>query len=315
MLAGAFFLLRLCGQGLLGHTANTSMSRYFDKQRGKALSVAGLGYPAGEAILPSLVVAALASLGWRQTWYAVAISVAFVLVPLVIVLLRGHAERHAAHLAEIAERGKDSAHQLRAGRQWTRREVVKDLRFYLYLPAVMAPGFIVTGIFFHQGHLIESKGWTAPWFAACFIAFAAAQVLSSLIAGPLVDRFAAARIMPIFLVPLALSLVVLATGHSPATAALFLAMFGVTAGLGGPIVGAMWAEVYGTEHLGAIRAMATALMVFGTAGSPVLFGKLLDAGITIETICWGSCAYVLGAMILTTLALGVSSKTPDSRSA
>lgn len=305
MLAIAFFLLRLCGQGLLSHTSSTSMSRYFDKQRGKALSIAGLGYPLGEAILPSLVVVALAALGWRQTWFAVAACVACVLVPLVLLFLRGHKERHAAHVAQIEARGKVSGKHSTVGRQWTRREVVKDLRFYLYLPGVMAPGFIVTGIFFHQGHLIESKDWTATWFAACFVAFAGAQVLSSLIAGPLVDRLGAARIMPVFLAPLALSLVVLASGTSPETAIYFLALFGVTAGLGGPIVGSMWAEVYGTEHLGAIRAMATAIMVFGTAGSPVLFGKLLDIGVTMESICWTSCGYVLISMVLTVVALKV----------
>jgi len=73
----------------------------------------------------------------------------------------------------------------------TRREVLGDMRFYLMLPAILAPGFIVTGFFFHQGHLVQTKGWTMPWFASCFVAFAAAQLPASLIAGPLVDRFGA----------------------------------------------------------------------------------------------------------------------------
>ena len=163
MLAFAFFLLRLCGQGLLGHTAMTSMSRYFDRQRGKALSVAGLGFPAGEALLPSLVVATMATLGWRQTWMGVAIAISVILVPAVLFLLRGHAERHEAHLVTIAEQESSTSLLEERVRQWSLRDVLRDLRFYLYLPGIVAPGFVVTGIFFHQGNLIATKGWTVTW--------------------------------------------------------------------------------------------------------------------------------------------------------
>ena len=302
-LAVAFFLLRLCGQGLLSHTAMTSMSRYFGKQRGKALSIAGLGFPAGEALLPSLAVLAIASIGWRQAWFGVAGGVALVLIPGVIVLLKGHAKRHAAHLADILRSRELSQAESSASRHWTQREVLRDRRFYLFLPAVVAPGFIVTGLFFHQGHLIATKGWTAQWFAACFVAFACAQILTSLVAGPLVDRWGATRLMPLFLVPMSLSLVVLASFSSSLSAALFLALVGVTAGLGGTVVSAMWAEVYGTSHLGAIRAMATAIMVFGTAASPVLFGVLIDGGVSMGAISWMCCGYTIVAMGLARGAL------------
>lgn len=316
VLALAIFLLRLCGQGLLGHTALTSMSRYFEIGRGKALSVAGLGYPAGEAVLPAAVVLALGTIGWRGTWGLAGLAVLVVLVPLVLYLLKGHEERHAAHLLRVAESDAKSStlgKQTSLGRQWTQGEVLRDLRFYLYLPGVMAPGFIMTGIFFHQGHLIESKGWSDPFFAACFLAFASLQVLSSLVAGPLVDRFAATRLMPLYPAPLALSMIIIASLSSPMSAALFMGCFGACAGLSGPIVGAMWAEVYGTRHLGAVRAMATAIMVFGTAGSPVLFGKLLDMGLPIESIGWICAVYVATGMLLALVALRVHHKATDGR--
>ncbi|MFT7487249.1 MAG: MFS family permease, partial [Candidatus Paceibacteria bacterium] len=154
---------------------------------------------------------------------------------------------------------------------------------------------------FHQGSLLLDKGWTSTWFATCFVAFAVAQVLTSLLAGPAVDRFGATRLMPIYLLPISLGLLVIALASSPASAALFLALFGMTAGLGGTVVSAMWAEVYGTEQLGAIRSLATAIMVFGTAASPVLFGWLLDAGGTTTSIAWICSAYAFLAMGLTLL--------------
>jgi len=39
---------------------------------------------------------------------------------------------------------------------------------------------------------------------------------------------------------------------------------------------ALWAELYGVRHLGAIKAMVSSLMVVCTAGSPILAGWLLD---------------------------------------
>lgn len=302
MLVVAFYCLRLFGQGLLSHASMTSMSRYFSARRGKAMSIASLGFPAGEAIFPTLVVWSIWSIGWRQTWVFASIVVVLVLFPLVLWLLRGHAERHEANLAETALQASDiSLTTIR--RQWTRAEVMRDLRFYLLIPAVIAPGFIVTGVFFHHGHLLASKHWTPEWYAACFVVFAIAQSLTSLIAGPLVDRFGARRLVQGFLVPLAFSLVVIAIVRQSYGTALFLACFGVTAGLNGPVVGAMWAELYGTKHLGAIRAMATSIMVFGTAGSPVLFGMLLDHHITFESIAWMCCAYTGVATAMVVLAM------------
>ena len=297
VLVVAIYLLRLTGQGLLSHTAMTSMARYFDEARGKAIAVAGLGFPAGEAVLPILAVVVMERIGWRATWLVIAAGLCVIVIPLVLWLLRGHAERHRAHLA--AGNGLSSG----PGRQWTRGEVLRDPRFYLLLPGVMAPGFIVTGLFFHQVHLVDTKGWSLTWFAGCFAVFAVAQLPAGLLAGPLVDRLGATRLLPVYLLPLAASLVVLATGSHMLVAAAFMALAGVTSGLGGTVVGSMWAEVYGVRHLGAIRAMATAIMVFSTAGSPVSMGWLIDAGVTMETIAWLCCAYTLVGAALAWVAM------------
>jgi MFS family permease len=287
----AIYLLRLTGQGLLSHTAMTSMARYFDEGRGKALSVAAMGFPVGAAILPILAVVVMERIGWRQTWLVIAAGLLVIVIPLVLWLLRGHAERHRAHLATA-----NAASSL--GRQWTRAEVVRDPRFYLLLPGIMAPGFIVTGLFFHQVHLAQTKGWSLTWFAACFAAFAAAQLPAGLLAGPLVDRVGATKLLPVFLLPLAASLVVLASGRHMLVAPAFMVLAGITSGLAGTIVGSMWAEVYGVRHLGAIRAMATAIGVVSTAGSPVTMGWLIDAGVTMEAISWMCCVYaILGAAL------------------
>ncbi len=54
----------------------------------------------------------------------------------------------------------------------------------------------------------------------------------------------------------------------------------------------MWAEVYGVAHLGAIRALASALMIFSTALSPAALGWLIDFGISVEAIAWMFLTYI-----------------------
>src|SRR3546814_5402170 len=94
----ALFLLRMAGQGLMPHVSNTAMSRYFDADRGKAVSVTGLGLPTGEALRPLVAVGLIGLLGWRAAGLAVAAAFAAALALALPVLLKGQANRPAAFI-------------------------------------------------------------------------------------------------------------------------------------------------------------------------------------------------------------------------
>ena len=85
-----FYALRLFGQGLSAHTGMTAMGRYFDAARGRAISLATLGYSAGEAVLPGIIVAGLAIAHWRTLWAATAVC-AVAAIAISELLLRGAA--------------------------------------------------------------------------------------------------------------------------------------------------------------------------------------------------------------------------------
>lgn len=304
----ALFVLRLTGQGLMGHTAITSMARYFDKGRGRAIAIASLGHATGEAVFPLMAVGLVATLGWRQTWGAVGVGLALTLALLVPWLLKGHATRHGEHLEQAARADGGATRR----RQWSRREVVRDVRFYMVLPAALAAPFILTGLFFHQVHLVQSKGWDLAWYAACFVAFSAAAVAAGLLSGPLVDRFGAGRILPASLLPLALGLLTLAAFDDAAAAALYLTVAGIAAGASFTVPSAMWAEVYGVAHLGAIRALVSAVVVVSTAVSPAAMGGLIDLGVSMEAIAVIAVVYVGAAAALAAASLRVAAPDPAS---
>lgn len=287
-------LLRLCGQGLMGHIAITTIARYFDAGRGRALALAQLGFPLSEALLPVLVVAALGVVAWRELWWLAAVA----LLLLIPVLLRLCRELPAPVLND----SPDISHA-------SRRQVLRDWRFYVILPVTLTPPFVITGLFFHQSAVAEATDWTLPLLASAFTAYALLQVSGGLLAGFLTDRYSARRLMRFYLAPMGLGCLLLWQQSASWQVFAYMGLLGLSAGAQGTLGGALWAELYGTRHIGAIRAMLHAVMVVSTAISPVLFGALMDAGIGMRSI-----ALVLGCYTLVVpLLLGGSVLRPPAR--
>ena len=301
-------LLRLFGQGLMPLAAVTAMSRYFARDRGKALSISTLGLPVSEAILPIVVVLAIAAIGWRWTWLASTVFLVAVILPVSLLLLRGHDARHAGYLT--GSRNDDGG---QAQGNWTRGQVMRDVRFWMFAPAVLSPAFIITGFFFHQIHLAEAKGWTISWLAGTFAAYALTVVAFAFLSGPLIDRFTARRLMPIQLPPLALSVLILALFNDPLAALGYMMMAGMAIGFGHTMVNAVLAELYGTANLGAVRGLVSAMAVCLSAMSPLLFGLLIDNGVSMESIALGCVVYIAIGFVTTIIALRPRADAPIPR--
>lgn len=292
-LTAALMGLRLFGQGLLRHTAVVSQARYFDSARGRAMSVVGLGYPIAEATFPALLVIVLGLVSWREAWGAIALFVVAAHLPLVLWLLKGHGERHRALQEKLAREGggKDDLSQ---------RAIATDWRFQLIVPAALMGPFMMTGLFFHQLAIAEAKGWSLDLLAASFPAFAAATVFSSLITGVLVDRFGPGRVLPAFVWPLAVGLVVVALGTQAWSVPLYLTLGGLTTGASTVLISSTWAETFGVKHLGKVRSLTSSLAVLSTAIAPVWAGWLLDGGWSVTAIALGAAAIVAvcGALVM-----------------
>lgn len=292
----ALFGLRFLGQGMLTHVAMTAMGRWFNRKRGRAVAIAALGFPAGEAVLPLLAVALIGLVGWRGAWLGAAAALALISIPVLIALLR----RERRPSGEPA--GSDAARHT-ASRDWTRGEVLRSPMFYALLPGVLAAPLVITGLFFNQVTIAETKGWQLSSFAASFPVLAAMHVVSALAAGWLIDRFDARRLLPVLLLPLALATVTITFATSAHMLVPFMALIGLTQGASSTIQGALWPELFGIAHLGAIRSIVTAGVVFASAVAPGAIGVLLDAGIAIETQFFAMALYCFAAAVWMTALL------------
>ena len=99
-------------------------------------------------------------------------------------------------------------------------------------------------------------------------------------------------------VPLLLSAIVLFYFKNPISSFFFLGLIGISNGLANVLGSSTWAEIYGVKHIGSIKALTTALMVFATAFGTALFGVFIDYGFSIEQIAIVSGVYILGSIIL-----------------
>lgn len=295
----ALFALRLTGQGLMVHTAVTSIGRHFTAERGRAVSIISMGGPSGQAVMALVAVALTSWLSWRHIWLAMAALCALVLIPAVARLLAGHEDEHLARKSRTAEAASASGPQ--GG--WGRRDVLRDVRFYLMLPVFLAPSFIATGFFFHMGHVVETKGWTLAFFTGAYTFYTLFSVSLTLFTGPIVDRVGAVRLIPWHLAPMCAGLVALACSDHWIAAILYMCLTGITVGTRITIGGAVWAEIYGVENLGAIRSLATSLMVLSTALSPVVFGWMIDYRISVESLALMCLVYGVGSSVLSGASL------------
>jgi len=287
----AVFLMRFSGQGMMSHTATTTISRYFTKSRGKALSICWFGLSSAEFILPVLVVYLLSILKWQSIWTSISIIILFFLPFVSFILIKKL--NFESRETKIGINKKENKIK-----QWRRIEVLKDYRFYIICLNMLAMPWIATGVFVYQSFIIEAKEWGAFVIAQSFMVYSILSVITLLGSGFLVDKFTSRKLLIFMNIPLLFSTIVLYYFDITISAFVFLGLIGISNGLANVLGSSTWAEIYGVKHLGSIKALTTALMVFSTAFGTALFGLLIDKGFSIEQIALISFIYIFLSLIL-----------------
>jgi len=287
----SIFLMRLSGQGLMSHAASTTISRFFERSRGRALSTTWLGLSLAEFTLPLLVIFLLTIIDWRNIWLTISILVVVILPIASFSLIKNIKldSREASNHKDI--KTKDI-------KQWTRTEVLKDYRFYIVCLSMLAMPSIATGTFVYQSFIVSSKGWGPYVIAQSFMVYSILSVITLFLSGFLIDKFSSRKLLIYMNIPLFISTFVLYYFNSPISSFVFLGLIGISNGFANVLGSATWAEIYGVKYIGSIKALTTALMVFSTAFGTALFGILIDNSFSIEQIALVSGSYILVAISL-----------------
>ena len=291
LLPVVIFALRLFGQGMMVQTAGVAMSRWFVASRGRAMAIAALGFSVGEVAMPLGFVSLKALFHWQTLWAIAGLAIA-ACIPVMWHLLR--LERTPQ---SIAAENDVSGMQ---NRHWTRADMLRHPLFWCVLPALIGPPCFITAFFFQQVHLAEVKEWSHLSLVATFPAYTLAAVAAMFAGGWALDRWGTARLMPLYVLPLAGFFAVFPWIENVTTAAFAMAIMGLTGGAQLTVPMAFWAEFYGTRHIGAIRATIGAAMVLATAIGPAVSGLLIDAGHDLpEQMPYFAAWFVIATAVLT----------------
>ena len=290
-LAVGIFLMRLSGQGLMSHASTTTISRFFERSRGKALSTIWFGLSTAEFVLPVLMTYFFLIYSWRTVWQGIAVLIVLFL-PLVIL--------NTIKSINLDSREADNNPKLKKTKikSWRRRDVLKDYRFYIVSLNMLAMPWLATGIFVYQSFISESKMWAVYTIPKAFMVYSITSIITLFMSGFLVDKFTGRKLILYMNLPLLLAMYTLFQFNHQMSAYIFLGLIGVSNGLANILGSSTWAEIYGVKYIGSIKALTTAFMVFSTAFGTAVFGLLIDNGFSIENI-----AFVGGAYIVISLAL------------
>ena len=290
-LAIGIFLMRLSGQGLMSHASTTTISRFFEKSRGKALSTIWFGLSTAEFILPVLVTYFFLIYSWRTVWQGIAILI-ILFLPLVVL--------NTIKSVNLDSREADYNPQLKKNKikSWRRRDVIKDYRFYIVSLNMLAMPWMATGIFVYQSFISESKMWSMYTIPKAFMVYSITSIITLFLSGFLVDRFTGRKLILIMNIPLLFAMFVLFNFDHEFYAYIFLGLIGVSNGLANILGSSTWAEIYGVKYIGSIKALTTAFMVFSTAFGTAVFGLLIDKGYTVENIAFVGGSYIVVSLFL-----------------
>ena len=278
-----FYLLRGFGQGPLSLMATTIISRNFGKNRGKFLTIAGIGRPISEGIIPFVAISLIAAIGWRGSLYSFVGIFFLVMMPIGLFFI-----------SQIPKSPlypeNETVHQIDEDLTWTwKLAFQKRWPIFIMLNNALLP-FIVTGLFFQQDSIASFKGWDLEVMSYSFIALSISNILGNLFWGPLIDKITAIRVLPIGLVPLCIGLICLLVIKQDYGALIYMACVGLSVGATGLVRNSLWAEIYGLRHLGAIKGLDSNVIVVGTAFAPIVYAGLLDNGVNSEELLYGLIA-------------------------
>ena len=285
----AILLIRFSGQGMMSHTATTTISRYFTNTRGKALSTGWFGLSSAEFLLPITIIYALTVIDWRNIWIIISIFIVLFL-PIVSYFL--------VKEIKLSSRENEIKFIKNNIKNWKRSEVIRDYRFIIVALNMLAMPCIVTGIFVYQSFILMSKNWGEYVIAQSFMVYSVSSVLTLFVAGYLIDKFTSRKLLIYMNIPLLISLLILIYFQSPISSFFFLGLIGLSNGFANVLGSSTWAELYGVKFIGSIKALSGALMVFSTAFGTAFFGLLIDLNFSLEQISVICSAYILISLLL-----------------
>ena len=290
---------------LAGSIASSAVvSRWFTRSRGRALGIAAMGTSVGGILVPALVNRWIIDYGWRIAMENLALLAVLVVLPVVILSVRGRPGDIGLQVEEPAASERSTlTPDLDLG--LTTRQILTNPAYW-YIGLTLGALFCVYGaVLSILGHYATDLGYRPEQAARLIMILAISGLVGKLLFGLLADwlnlkfgLWAAIGLVALAFVQLALEpawpLVVLA-----------VVMLGLAAGGMLPVWGSMMANAFGLVSYGKAMGLMGPVITLAVFPGFTLIGRLYDLSGSHQlgiSVCAG--VSVLAAMLLIPLKLG-----------
>ena len=282
-----FFLLRMLGQGSLSLLSGNIPPMWFREKLGMVTGFVNGGVSLSQAVVPPLFLAMIQARGWRWTYAALGVGVWAIMLPILGVLFRNRPDDVGQQVD-----GEKSAGEVRLekpvneNRSMDPGQARRTPAYWIALLNTSLWAMIVTAVFFNILPILTSQGVSDSAAAATFTTYAAASLVSQLLAGLLADRLPLQFLLVFCMASLMSSVGVLSIAVSPLLAQTYALLIGISAGGISVLGGTLWARYYGPQHLGKLRGGVITAMVAGSSVGPFITGVIFDLTGSYQYSIW-----------------------------
>ncbi len=273
----AFAALRAFGQGSMPIHSTLLITQWFVRYRGRAIAVAGLGFSAATASVPSISRALIDSIGWREAYMVLGGMVWVLVVPAALFLIRNTPEEVGLHPDGASHPPEGEAASPPDRSVPDRRKVLTSRTFWLLALPLATPAFVMTALIFHQSSIFGERGLSPTVAAAAFVPYAIASALTAIASGLLIDRIGPKPLIFGTMTGMIGALTLVHYISTPAHAVGYAALLGASGGSMQVVSGVTWAHYYGRHRLGRVQGSAMMVLITAAAVGPLPLAALQSA--------------------------------------
>ena len=311
MLAVAFGFLRFFGQGTLMLGSANITTQWFDKKRGFALGLMGLGFALSMGIHPPISDFLITNYGWRYAWVIIGLSTWILMLPPLIFLAIDKPEDvnekpDGIKIETINEKTKIFGLSL--------NEALKEKSFYILSFSFFSISTLVTALHFFQVTILNQYfNLPSQEAAALFIPTMITMIIFIPLAGKFLDQYETHNVIGISLLVTTASLISVSFASNITFAIIYSIIFGINNAFNLALFGYIWPRYFGRLHVGSIQGTGQMVLVVGASIGAMPFALAMDFGYDLLFTIRVSALYPLLSAFLCFFFLRESQKLTDMR--
>jgi OFA family oxalate/formate antiporter-like MFS transporter len=290
MFYAGFFTVAILGAGTNPITWSNAIALNFSAARGLALGLALVGTGIAAIVLPQLMTALIADLGWRAAMMAVACLPIVIAFPIVFLWFK-----------PSAKTGEGAGHANQP-EGYSLREAVRNFRFWVLTSSILVIYLAISGVMTNLVPALTDRGLTTMQAAQVAGSIGLAMIIGRVGVGVLLDRFWAPGVSAIVLVLPALSCWLFQSSADLTILFSAAIILGLAAGAELDLLAFLSAKYFGTKNFAKIYAFQYAALAIGSASAPTLFARIYDINGSYDLAFYLAFGFfIFGGTILLTL--------------